>query len=375
MAGLYIHVPFCKTRCAYCDFFTQTQLLHKDVYIQAIVRELEIRKDYTESETIETIYWGGGTPSLLQPDDFELVFNAINCFYKLSPNLEITLEANPDDMTQSYISTLRRLPFNRISMGVQSFYENDLQLLKRRHTAQQAIDAVSLCHNVGYSNLSIDLIYGLPGQTLQMWEENLAKTLRLQIPHLSAYCLSYEKGTDLYRQLNTGTIEPVSEEAGIQLFDLLVDKLEAAGYLHYEISNFCKPDFFSQHNTACWTDRKYIGIGPAAHSYNYCSRQWNVDSLADYIEGIKKGTPYIEKELIDEQMRYNDYIMTHLRTMWGIQLPSFQEIFGSARFDYLLQQSKTFLQTGLMEKDAETLKITRKGLLLTDGIIRELMNN
>ena len=373
MAGLYIHVPFCQTRCAYCDFFTQTQLSYKDVYLQAVVRELEIRKDYAESEAIETIYWGGGTPSLLQPDDFEMIFNAINRFYTLSPNPEITLEANPDDMIPIYVSALRELPFNRISMGVQSFHENDLRLLNRRHTAQQALNAVLCCQNAGYSNLNIDLIYGLPGQTLQRWEENLDEALRLYIPHLSAYYLTYEEGTDLYRQLQAGTIESVSEETGVQFFNLLIDKLEAADYLHYEISNFCKPDCFSQHNTAYWTDRKYIGIGAAAHSYNHNSRQWNVASLPDYIEGMTKTTPNIEKELIDERTRYNDYILTHLRTMWGIQIPAFHEIFDGERFDYLLRQSKTFLHNGMMEKDKENLKITRKGRLISDGIIRDLM--
>ena len=373
MAGLYIHVPFCKTRCVYCDFFTQTQLQYKDVYIRAVVRELEIRKDYVEGEAIETIYLGGGTPSLLQPDDFELIFNAINCFYTLSPNPEITLEANPDDMTPIYVAALRQLPFNRISMGVQSFHENDLRLLNRRHTAQQALNAVLCCQNVGYSNLNIDLIYGLPGQSLQRWEENLNEALRLHIPHLSAYYLTYEEGTDLHRQLQTGAIEPVCEETGVQIFNMLIDKLEAAGYLHYEISNFCKPDCFSQHNTAYWRDRKYIGIGAAAHSYNHNSRQWNVSSLSDYIEGITNTIPNIEKEFIDERTRYNDYILTHLRTMWGIQLPIFYEIFDRERCDYLLRQSNFFLHNGMMEKDKENLKITRKGLLLTDGIVRELI--
>ena len=373
MAGLYIHVPFCKTRCAYCDFYSQTQLLYKDAYLKAVVRELEIRKDYVENEAIETIYWGGGTPSLLQPDDFELVFNAINRFFKLSPNPEITLEANPDDMTRAYVSALRQLPFNRISMGVQSFHTNDLRVLNRRHTAQQALNAVSLCHKAGYDNLSIDLIYGLPGQTMQMWEENLEKALQLQIPHLSTYYLSYEEGTYLHQQLHAGMIEPVNEETGILLFDLLVDKLEAAGYLHYEISNFCQPGCFSCHNTSYWTDLPYIGIGPAAHSYNHHTRQWNVDSLPDYINGIVKGVVNNEKELIDEQTRYNDYIMTRLRTMWGIQLSSFLEIFGPERLSYLLQQADFFLVNGSMEKDEKNLKISGKGKLITDGIIRDLM--
>jgi oxygen-independent coproporphyrinogen-3 oxidase len=310
---------------------------------------------------------------LLQASDFELVFNAINRFYTLAPNPEITMEANPDDMTQAYISALKQLPFNRFSMGVQSFHADDLRLLNRRHTAQQALDAISCCQHAGYSNLSIDLIFELPGQTLQKWEENLTRALSLHIPHLSAYCLSYEEGTDLHRMVQAGTIEPVSEETGIDLFDMLIDRLEAAGYLHYEISNFCKPGYHSQHNTAYWTDRKYMGIGPAAHSYNYQSRQWNIASLPEYIEGITSGIPKIEKEIIDERMRYNEYLLTRLRTMWGIQIPAFREIFGGEQLATLLQQAKKFLQSGLMEKDDEIIKITQKGLFVTDSIIRELI--
>ena len=431
MASLYIHVPFCKTRCTYCDFYSQTQLIYINVYTKAIIRELELRNDYLEGEAIETIYWGGGTPSLLQPDDFELVFNTINRFYDTSSCTEITLEANPDDITEAYLADLRRLPFNRISLGVQSFNNNDLRLLNRRHTADQAFDVVSLCLKAGYSNLSIDLMYGLPGQTLQMWEENVDKALRLHIPHLSAYHLSYEEGTVMYQQLNEGMIEPVNEETSVLLFDRLIDKLTEAGYLHYEISNFCKPGYFSRHNTAYWTDRKYLGIGPAAHSYNHRSRQWNIASLPDYIEGISKEiqgskspfegrrgmldvqgsrfkvqsskSPFeggggmldvqsskfkiqspplkgaggcrgiFEKETINAKTRYNDYVMTRLRTMWGIPKSSFLELFDREQMDYLLQQAKPYLQNGMMEQDEEMLRITRKGLFVADGIIRDLM--
>ena len=392
MSSLYIHVPFCKTRCAYCDFYSQTSLIYINVYVKALVRELELQKDYLDGDAIETIYWGGGTPSLLQTDDFALVFNAINRYYDASSCLEITLEANPDDITEAYLTDLRKLPFNRISLGVQSFNDNDLRLLNRRHTADQAIKAVSLCQQAGYENLSIDLIYGLPGQTPSMWEENLDKALRLNIPHLSAYHLSYEEGTVMYQQLNAGMIEPANEETGVLLFDILIDKLEAAGYLHYEISSFCQPGYFSRHNTAYWTDRKYLGVGPAAHSYNHHSRQWNIASLQEYIEGITKedqslplkgvggyreftvqDSRFFEKEWIDEKTRYNDYIMTRLRTMWGIPQSSFLEIFGRHQMDDLLQRIKPYRQNGMIEQDDNKLKITRKGWFVADGIIRNLM--
>jgi oxygen-independent coproporphyrinogen-3 oxidase len=334
---------------------------------------LELRKDYLEGEAIETIYWGGGTPSLLQAGDFEMVFNAINRLFGTSSCREITIEANPDDMTGEYLASLQRLPFNRISIGVQSFNDNELRLLNRRHTAEQALDAIARCQKAGYSNLSIDLIYGLPGQTPEIWDDNLSQALRLNLPHLSAYHLSYEEGTAMYQQLNEGLMEPVSEETSLLLFDRLTEKLEAAGYLHYEISNFCRPGCFSRHNTAYWTDRNYLGIGPAAHSYNHHSRQWNIASLPEYIEGIANGRPAIEKEVINNKTRYNEYLMTRLRTMWGIDLVTFLEIFGKKQTNYLLQQATPYLQNGLMEKDENNLRITKKGYFTADGIIRDLM--
>ena len=373
MASLYIHIPFCKSRCTYCDFYSQTQLIYINVYIKSLVRELELQKDYLDGEPIETIYWGGGTPSILKAEDFELVFNAINRFYDTSSCSEITLEANPDDITEEYISTLRQFPFNRISIGIQSFNDKELKMLNRRHTAKQALNAVSHCQNAGYSNISIDLIYGLPGQTLKLWEKNLDKALRLKIPHLSAYHLTYEEGTVLHQQLQAGMIEPVSEETGLLLFNMLIDKLNAAGYVHYEISNFCKPGCFSCHNTAYWTDRKYLGIGPAAHSYNHISRQWNIASLPAYLEGISQGFLRLEKESITPKTRYNDCIMTSLRTMWGIRLDSFLATFGHEMLAFLLKQAKPYLQTGWLEKDEKNLKIARKGIFCADGIIRDLI--
>jgi len=394
MSALYIHIPFCKSRCTYCDFYSQTAYIYINVYVKSLIRELKLRKDYPEGEPIETIYFGGGTPSILQPKDFELVFNAINRYYDTSSCTEITLEANPDDITEDYLTALKRLPFNRISMGVQSFNDKDLLLLNRRHTAKQALNAISLCQKSGYKNLNIDLIYGLPGQTINQWEENLAEALKLNIPHLSAYHLAYEEGTAMYQQLKEGVIEPVDEETSLLLFNTLIDQLTSAGYEHYEISNFCKPGYFSRHNTAYWTDKKYLGIGAAAHSYNLHSRQWNIASVSDYIKEIQNSRfkdskiqssrfkvqnrrgvlqPPSTIEIIDAKMRYNDYVLTRLRTIWGIPLPSFREIFGQEQMDYLMQQSQPYLQNGMIEQDNDILRITRKGLFLADAIIRDLM--
>ncbi|MDR3267615.1 MAG: radical SAM family heme chaperone HemW [Tannerella sp.] len=373
MAGLYIHVPFCAGRCTYCDFFSQTETKYKAPFVQAIVRELEMRKEYLNDEPIETIYFGGGTPSQLQLSDFECIFESIERFYGLSACREITLEANPDDLSPEYLSTLQSLPFNRISLGVQSFRDEDLRMLNRRHNGRQAVDAIHLCRDKGYTNLSLDLIYGLPGQTPEMWEENLDTALRLDMPHLSAYHLSYEEGTVIHRQLENGMIRPVDEETSVHLFHTLINRLTAAGYLHYELSNFGKPDCFSRHNTAYWTGRKYIGLGPAAHSYDHVSRQWNIASLPEYIRGIIRGTPAIEKEILDLRSQYNDYVMTRLRTMWGIRLSTLRETFGQELSAYFLRQAQPHLRNGMLQKTDETIRFTSSGLFVSDGILSDLM--
>ena len=373
MAGLYIHVPFCSKRCIYCDFYSQTNLNYKNDYVKAVVYELKLRQHYLEGEPIKTIYFGGGTPSLLQANDFEQIFNAINSLYDLSSCEEITLEANPDDISSSYLNELRQFQFNRISLGVQSFDDRELQFLNRRHSRKQAIDAVNLCRKAGFTNLSIDLMYGLPQQTNEVWKTNLSEALNLDIPHISAYHLSYEKGTSLYRLAESGNINPVDEEASLQFFHTLINTLIGAGYLHYEISNFCKPGLFAQHNTSYWTGRKYLGIGPAAHSYSHDSRQWNIDSLSGYIEKMMNEQLFFEKEILDLKTQYNDYVLTHLRTMWGIQLNELAGKFGQAFFDYFNKQAKPYLLKGLLEKNQETVKLTTQGIFISDHIFRDLI--
>jgi oxygen-independent coproporphyrinogen-3 oxidase len=348
---------------------------HKKSYVQAVIRELKLRKDYLGGEPLETIYFGGGTPSQLQVEDYQPVFETIRQTYRMTDSPEITLEANPDDLSYEYLAALHTLPFNRISMGVQSFRDEDLLMLNRRHDARQAIDAIHRCREEGYTNLSLDLIYGLPGQTVEEWEANLDEAIRLQAPHLSAYHLSYEEGTAIHQQLKTGAIRPVDEETSVLLFRTLIYKLTAVGYLHYEISNFCRPDCFSRHNSAYWTGKKYLGIGPAAHSYDICSRQWNAASLPDYINGLAHGSLSFEKEYLDVKTRYNDYIITRLRTMWGIELSSLHELFGTELSEYFLQQAEPYIQKGLMQKTAQNIKITKDGLFISDGILCDLMRN
>lgn len=353
MAGLYIHVPFCAKRCLYCDFFSNTEMKYKEPYVTALIRELEIRKDYIGNEPLETIYFGGGTPSQLQATDFERIFDAIQRLFDTSGCKEVTLEANPDDMTPEYVTGLRRFPFNRISMGVQSFKAEDLRFLNRRHDREQALRAVELCKENDLANISIDLIYGLPGQTLKEWESNLDVAIRLDIPHISAYHLIYEEGTALYKLKEAGKISPVEEEVSVSLFTSLIDRLTANGYLHYEISNFARPGMISRHNSSYWTGKKYLGAGPSAHSYNGESRQWNVSSLPAYIRGIESGSPEIEVEELDINTRYNDFIITGLRTMWGVNLTEIQGQFGNDKLIYCQKQAAPTSNKDFLSKKAK----------------------
>ena len=373
MAGVYIHIPFCAKRCLYCDFFSNTDMKFKEPYVSAVIREMQLRQEYIGEEPLDTIYFGGGTPSQLQQADFERIFKAIDCLFNICSCIEITLEANPDDMTPEYVASLRNLPFNRVSMGVQSFKEKDLHFLNRRHDREQALRAVGLCKENGIQNISIDLIYGLPGQTLEKWQENLDDAIHLEIPHISAYHLIYEEGTALYKLMEAGKVAPIEEELSVTLFSTLINRLAEAGYLHYEISNFARPGYFSQHNSSYWTGKKYIGIGPSAHSYDGESRQWNISSLPHYLEGIRTGIPNIEIEKLDINTKYNDFIITGLRTMWGIRTSDIREQFGEEKQAYLERQAATYLHQGLLIYENDTLTLSKEGIFISDGIMSDLL--
>ena len=373
MAGIYIHVPFCAKRCLYCDFYSNTEMSYKDPYLVALQQEMELRKEYLSGETIETIYFGGGTPSQLQAADFSRIFDTINRLFRVSDDSEITLEANPDDLQPAYVGMLRQFPFNRISMGVQSFDDDDLRFLNRRHDSRQAVRAVELCREAGITNLSIDLIYGLPGQTVGRWERNLEAAIRLDVPHLSAYHLIYEEGTALYKLLEAGRVTPVEESVSVDLFTLLIDRLTAAGYLHYEISNFARPGCFSRHNSSYWLGKSYLGLGPSAHSYNQQERMWNVSSLPIYIAGMEQGIPNVEREPLPLETRYNDFIITGLRTMWGIDLEEMERRFGKRLADYCRQEAATYLRRGLLSLKGSVMTLSRAGVFVSDGIMSDLL--
>ncbi len=373
MAGIYLHIPFCKQRCIYCDFFSTTQEEKQADYVHALCHELEIRKEYLNGESIGTIYLGGGTPSRLGQQELEEIFSCIYKLYKVEADVEITLEANPDDLDPAYIAVLRTLPFNRLSMGVQTFDEKILQFLHRRHTPAQTLRAFHDCRIAGFRNIGIDLMYGLPGETLLLWERDLEQTLALRPEHISAYHLTYEKGTPLWKMREQHKVEEADEETSVSLFDTLVDHLEANGYTHYELSNFCLPDFHSRHNSAYWNGTKYLGCGAAAHSFDGISRQWNIASLGKYMENIEQGTPLYEREELDLYTRYNDFVITRIRTRSGIPLPELRRIFGNGLYDYCLRMASSHLRQGTLETHEKTLRLTRRGLFVSDGIMSDLL--
>ena len=373
MAGIYIHIPFCKRRCIYCDFFSTTQSEKKSAYVHALCRELEMRKNYLEGEDIETIYLGGGTPSQLLREELEEIFNHIYKVYPVKENAEITLEANPDDLTPEYVAMLRQLPINRISMGIQTFQEETLKLLHRRHTAVQAIEAFRRCREAGFQNISIDLMYGLPGETLDTWRADLQQAIDLRPEHISAYHLIYEEGTALWKLRELHQVEEADEDLSVSLFCTLIEQLSEAGYQHYEISNFCLPGLHSRHNSSYWTGKKYLGCGPSAHSFNGVSRQWNVASLESYMKGVEEGELDVEVEELDLYTRYNDFVLTSIRTAWGMPLSKLRSDFGEELYRYCMRMAKPHLEQGVLEIGEDVLRLTRKGIFVSDGIMSDLM--
>ena len=373
MAGIYIHIPFCKRRCIYCDFFSTIQSEKKPTYIHALCQELEMRKNYLEGEEIETIYLGGGTPSQLTEEELNEIFTSLYNIYKVKEDAEITLEANPDDLTPEYVSMLRRLPINRISMGIQTFQEETLKLLHRRHTARQAIEAFQRCREAGFRNISIDLMYGLPGETLDTWKEDLQQAIALHPEHISAYHLIYEEGTALWKLRDEHQVEEADEDLSVTLFKTLINELKQAGYQHYEISNFCLPGLHSRHNSSYWTGKKYLGCGPSAHSFNGSSRQWNIASLDNYLKGIASGKPNYEIEELDLYTRYNDFVITSIRTCWGMSLSRLRSEYGEELYRYCLRMAKSHLEQGVLETEEDTLRLTQEGIFISDGIMSDLL--
>jgi len=368
MAGIYIHIPFCKQRCSYCDFFSSTEDRMRDRYITALCAEIQERKDYLNGEPVRTVYYGGGTPSLLTFNQFAKIYITLDSIFGFDDKRELTLEANPDDITPDFLPTIIYFWFNRISLGVQSFDDKELKLLNRRHDAQSAIHAVSLLQKGGFENISIDLMYGLPGQSMKTWKKTLRQAIDLQVQHISAYHLTYENGTPFYQQLREGSFTPVDEEMSNRMFDVLIDTLTAAGFEHYEISNFARPGFQSRHNTSYWNGTHYLGLGASAHSYNGFSRRWNKKTLMP-----NYWTSGFEIEVLDKKMKYNDFIITRLRMMKGMDLNKLTSLFGKLRKAYCLEQAQKYIENGCLQIEDNRLQLTRKGIFISDSIMRDLI--
>jgi len=380
MSALYIHVPFCKSRCIYCDFYSTTGLELRQRYVDAVCREMEVRgtrckvrdarKDL-RAESIETIYLGGGTPSQLTGDQLRQLFIYINKVYGLEQVHEVTIEANPDDVTEEFAKLLAELPVNRVSMGVQTFDNERLRFLRRRHTAEQIQVAIERLRKGGIANISIDLMYGFPNETLDDWHRDIEAALRLDVEHLSAYALMYEEGTPLYRLLEQGKVTEVDEELSLKMYGDLIDRLTAEGFEHYEISNFAKTAAYrSQHNSCYWNQTPYIGLGAAAHSYDgQRKRRWNCDDINRYIEGIENGKPQYETEELDDNTLYNERVMTALRTCEGLDLNTLTPPYA----DHCRRQAQRFIYDGLLSRKNDQLRLTRRGLFVSNMVMSELM--
>jgi oxygen-independent coproporphyrinogen-3 oxidase len=367
MAGIYIHIPFCKQACHYCNFHFATSLRQKNELVTALLKEIELQKSYLEGENIETIYFGGGTPSLLQISDLRLQIDQIYQCFQIEPGAEITLEANPDDIEEEKLSAWKKVGINRLSIGVQSFFDDELKWMNRAHNAMQAVDSLQLAVKE-FTNITIDLIYGTPLSTNEKWKQNVETAFDFEIPHLSCYALTVEQKTPLYKMIRDKKSENINPDLQSEQFLLLMQWMNEGGYEHYEISNFCKPGYHSRHNSSYWQGKKYLGIGPSAHSYDGKSRQWNVSNNNKYIDSLEKNIVPFEKEILTPEQKLNEYIMTSLRTKEGLHLNKAEEQYRKK----IETISKKFVDSGLMRNENDHLILTNEGKLLADGIAAAL---
>lgn len=373
MAGIYLHIPFCKTFCNYCDFYSITDQDLLDDFTEAILKEAGIQSDYLSGEKVRTIYFGGGTPSLVPPEVIGRILKRLGSLYDITDNPEVTIEVNPDDVRPGYFSSLIVNGVNRVSIGVQSWDDARLKYLGRRHSSKQSEGALKLAFNEGVNNVSVDLIYGITGMTADDLRSDLEKTFSFPVKHLSAYHLTIEEGTRFGKMKKQGRLNEVGEEESIAMFTTLSAECAKRGFIHYEISNFALDGFISRHNSAYWKQTPYLGLGPSAHSFNQYSRQWNVSNVRKYLSSIKKGEIPCEKEELDRVTMFNEYVMTSLRTMWGIDLSYVEEMFSKELSDFLVNVSDRFVHYGLITCDKKTLVLTDQGKMISDNIITELL--
>ena len=372
MAGIYLHIPFCKQACHYCDFHFSTSLKYKDEMVKAIHTELLLQKHYLSGETIETIYFGGGTPSLLIGEEIESLIDHIADLYPVSPDAEITLEANPDDLDLQNIRKLRTSNVNRFSIGIQSFFQEDLRWMNRAHTATEAEGSIKRLQDAGFENITLDLIYGYPLLTDEKWKANIQKVKDFLVPHISAYSMTVETKTALASLIRKGLQKPMNESQSAEQFLMLLESLTEAGFEQYEISNFALNRMYSKHNSNYWKGISYLGIGPSAHSFNGRVRQWNIANNAKYMEGIHKKVVPAEEELLTEANRLNEYIMTSLRTMWGMDLHKIQQEFNSDYRKKIEETIEEFINKEHINKQEGIITLTTEGKLFADKIASDL---
>lgn len=371
MSGIYIHIPFCKQACHYCDFHFSTSMGKKEAMVSALQKELVLRRDEFKYELIETLYFGGGTPSVLSLGELQSLIDTVCENYQVSNAPEITLEANPDDLSMEKLKALAESPVNRLSIGIQSFFEKDLKLMNRAHNAKEAEDCIVQAKKY-FGNISIDLIYGIPDMSNARWKQNIDKALALETPHISSYALTVEPNTALASFIKKGIVKNVDDAVAQAHFHILSETLEASGFENYEISNFGKPGYFSRNNTAYWQQKKYIGIGPSAHSYDGKRRGWNINNNPKYLKAIENGELPMETEILSTTDKYNEYVMTGLRTIWGVSLDRIASEYGKKYREYLLKQAEKYMEEHLLYLDGEILMTTKKGRFLADGIASDL---
>lgn len=376
MAGIYIHIPFCKKKCSYCDFHFSTNFKHKSELLAALQKEIILQKDLFKNEFINTIYFGGGTPSVLTEKELNLLLATVYNNYKVNEKVELTMECNPDDITSKKINEYKKSGVNRLSIGIQSFFDDDLQFFNRAHDASEAEQSILKTQDAGIDNITIDLIYNSPLLTFKKWEQNLDKFISLKVPHLSAYTLTVEPKTALHHLVKTKQTTLPTDEQAIEQFKLLMDKTKQAGLIHYEVSNFGKEGYFSQHNSNYWKGENYLGIGPSAHSFikNTTSqkRSWNVANNTKYIKAIHQNKPYFEEELIDETTAFNEYILTRLRTIWGLDLEYIKNTFNPILLHHFEKELEAYKNSELITISKNTVTLTTKGIFVVDKITADL---
>ena len=367
MAGLYIHIPFCLSKCAYCGFYSVPLVKHKPKFLANLKQEITQRKDYLHGEPVHTVYFGGGTPSILSIDELKSIITLLHETFEIDPQAEITLEANPDTLSLDYLEGLRQLGINRLSIGIQSFFDNDLQYLSRKHNSAHARECVGLAKKAGFSNINLDLIYGLPTSDAEQWNRNLDLFFEMDVPHLSAYAVTLEPNSILTKLIEQGKVAPVNEDDAVRDYRILCQRAAENGFVHYEISNFCKPQMQSRHNTSYWFGTPYAGFGPSAHSYDGTSRQWNNNVIASEA----KQTNLTLETLSPEQI-YDEYVMLRLRTMWGIDLKYMKREMGERFSNYCEQQAQPLIGQGRLCQTREFLYLTDEQMLFADGVAAEL---